>query len=529
MIKSKNIIQTDVLVIGSGIAGCTAALELADRKIKVTLVTCSPDLTESNTKYAQGGIVYKEEGDPELLEQDILRAGAGICNKKAVKILASEGPIAVENILIKKLKIEFSRNEKGELHLTKEAAHSSRRILHIKDQTGKFVEEAFIKKIKNSQYIKIYTNYTLIDLLTLPHHLKKPVEIPGGITCIGAYILDNQKKIVKSFISKKTILATGGIGQLFLRTVNSIIARGDGIYAAYRAGAKLKNMEYIQFHPTSLYHRDVSNFLISEAVRGEGARLKNKKGKLFMRKYDKRRDLAPRDIVTRAIFHEILKSGDNYVLLDLTSYIPKEKIKSHFSNIYHICLKYGIDPTKEPIPVAPTAHFLCGGISVDEWGKTNIKDLYAIGETSCTGVHGANRLASTSLLECLVWGTRCAKHVSQIINNSMIIDPNFILPWKYTHKIKKIDPALIQQDLYTIKSIMWNYVGIIRTPDRLLRAIEDLRYLQYRIEKFYKDISICNELISLRNSVGVALLIAEAALRNKDSRGCHFIKKDYFK
>ena len=527
--KSKKVIQTDVLVIGAGIAGCTAALELANRKIKVALITLSSDITESNTKYAQGGIVYKGKGDPKLLEQDILMAGAGICNKKAVKILVSEGPNAVEDILIKKLKIKFFRDEKGRLNLTKEAAHSSRRILHVKDQTGKFIEEAFIKKIKNNKYITVYTNYTLIDLLTLPHHLKKPVEIPGRITCIGAYVLDNQKKIVKSFISRKTILAMGGVGQLFLRTVNSVVARGDGIYSAFRAGAKLKNIEYIQFHPTSLYDRDISNFLVSEAVRGEGAKLKNKKGELFMKKYDKREDLASRDIVTRSIFSEMLKSGDNYVLLDLASYIPEEKIKSHFSNIYHTCLKYNIDPTKEPIPITPTAHFLCGGILTDEWGKTNIENLYAIGETACTGVHGANRLASTSLLECLVWGVRCAKQISQVIKTSIITNPNFILPWRYTHKIEKSDPALIQLDLHIIKSIMWNYVGIIRTPDRLLRAVEDLRYLQHRIKKFYKDVLICDELIMLRNSVGVALLISEVALKNKKSRGCHFIKKDYFK
>jgi len=522
--KSKNIIQTEALVIGAGIAGCTAALELSDKKIKVSLITRTSDLTESNTKYAQGGIVYKGKGDPKLLEHDILKVGAGICNKKAVKILAKEGPIAVENILMKKINVRFSKNEKGELHLTKEAAHSCRRILHIEDQTGKFIEEAFIRKIKRNPYIKVYTNHTLIDLLTLPHHLKKPIKIPGGITCTGGYILDNQKRLVKLFISKKTILATGGVGQLFLRTVNSVVARGDGIYTAFRAGAKLKNMEYIQFHPTSLYHRDISNFLISEAVRGEGAKLKNKKGELFMKKYDKRGDLAPRDIVSRAVLQELLKSGENYVLLDMASYIPKEKIKSHFSNIYHTCLKYGIDPTEEPIPVVPTAHFLCGGIGVDEWGRTNIENLYAIGETACTGVHGANRLASTSLLECLVWGVRCADHISRTIKNSKITDPSLILPWRYTHKIEKLDPALIQQDLHLIKSIMWNYVGIIRTPKRLLRAVEDLRYLQHRIEKFYKDILICDELIGLRNSVGVALLITEATLRNKKSRGCHFIK-----
>lgn len=527
--KPKNIIKTETLVIGSGIAGCTAALELADQKIQVALITCAQNPEESNTKYAQGGIVYKGKGDPKLLEKDILKAGGGLGDKKAIKILALEGPTVVENILIKKLGIKFSKDKKGNLHLTKEAAHSCRRILHVKDQTGKAIEEVFIKKIKKHRYLKLYTNHTLIDLLTVPHHLKKGIGSPfKGITCVGAYILDNERKKVKSFFAKKVVLATGGIGQLFLRTVNSEVARGDSLYAAHRAGARLENIEFIQFHPTSFYHKDLSNFLISEAVRGEGAQLVNKKGEPFMKKYDKQESLAPRDIVTRGIYQELLESREDYVLLDIASYIPKEKIKTHFPNIYKTCRDYGVDITREPLPVAPTAHFLCGGVKVDDWGKTNIKNLYAVGEVSCTGVHGANRLASTSLLECLVWGARSAKHISQTIQNSKLADPQIIRPWKYTHKVKGVDPALIKQDWSTIKSIMWNYVGIVRTVKRLRRAVEDLRYLQYRIERFYKDILICDDLVGLRSGVGTALIIAEAALKNRKSQGCHFITKGLF-
>jgi len=533
--SSDKVIKTDVLVIGSGMAGCTVALGLAEEKINVALVTRSQDMEETNTKYAQGGIIYKGKGDPMLLEKDILKAGNGVSDKNAVKILAREGPINVENVLIKKLGVKFTKDEKGNLHLTKEAAHSCRRILHAADQTGKEIEQAFINKLKENPFIKIYTNHTLIDLLTSPYHLNKAeipdyreFAIPKKTTCVGAYMLDNTSQKVKSFIAKKIVLATGGVGQLFLRTCNSEIARGDGLVAAERAGAKIINAEFIQFHPTSLYHQDISNFLVTEAMRGEGAQLKNKKGELFMNKYDKRGSLAPRDIVTRGIFEEMLKEKSPHVFLDAASYISTKKIKKRFPNIYKTCLEYGIDVTKKPIPVAPTAHYFCGGVKVDEFSRTNINNLYAVGEVSCTGVHGANRLASTSLLECLVWGVRCAKHITSSINKSKLINERLVLPWVYTHKITKIDPALIWQDWTLIKLIMWNYVGIIRTRKRLQRATEDLLHLKKEIDQFYHGVFISDELIGLRNGVSAALILAKAALKNNKSIGCHFIKKDYF-
>jgi L-aspartate oxidase len=347
-------------------------------------------------------------------------------------------------------------------------------------------------------------------------------------TCVGAYILDNRTRKVRSFLAKKVILATGGVGQLFLRTVNSKVARGDGLAAAARAGAVIEDAEFVQFHPTSLFHRDLSNFLISEAVRGEGGQLKNRKGELFVNKYDSRGSLAPRDVVTRIIFEEMLRTGEDHVLLDVASYVPAAKIKSHFPHIYRTCRQHGIDITKEPIPVSPTAHFFCGGIKVNEWGETNIDNLYAIGEVSRTGVHGANRLASNSLLECLVWGVRSAECIASTICDAPTVDPRLILPWKYTHKIDRVDPALVQQDWLLVKSIMWNYVGIARTKKRLERAVKDLTYLQAEVEEFYRDVLVCDELVGLRHGIQAALIIAQSALKNKHSQGSHYIKADYF-
>jgi L-aspartate oxidase len=522
-------LQTQVLIIGSGIAGCTAALQLADRKIPVLLVTKSINPLESNTRYAQGGIVYKGKGDPTLLEKDVLKAGGKLCNTAMVTLLAEQGPQAVEEILLKRIHVPFTKINNTNFHLTKEGAHSTRRILHMQDQTGLSIEKQFMKHIEKNKYITLLKNHTLVDVLTVPHHLKKRNATIKKNICVGAYLLDNAHRKVIVCAAKFVVLATGGVGQLYLRTVNSPVARGDGVYAAYRAGAKLKHLEFIQFHPTSLYHKDLDNFLISEAVRGEGAQLKNKKGELFMNRFDKRGSLAPRDIVSRGIFKEMLDSSEPCVYLDIASYVSKEKIKHHFAKIYKTCKKYGLDITKKPLPVAPTAHFFCGGIDVDSWGRTSIKNMFAIGETSHTGIHGANRLASTSLLECLLWGKRCAAYIVNHMMDTQLFDPKKIRPWTYTHKEEKFDPALIQQDWITLKSIMWNYVGIIRTTRRLERAVKDLMYLQFRIDQFYKDLLVCDELIGLRNGVGTALIIAQAALNNKHSDGAHYVTKNYFK
>ncbi|KPJ56079.1 L-aspartate oxidase [Parcubacteria bacterium DG_74_2] len=521
---NKKVLQTDVLIIGSGIAGITAALELAENKnLKIVLITRTKEPGESNTKYAQGGIVGKSDDD-DALREDIIKAGAGLCNPKAVDILVKEGPKLVSEFLIKKLGIKFSTDIKGKLLFTKESAHSSPRILHAQDSTGEVIEEKLIKAVMSCKNIKFFNQHTLIDILTFPHHASDALVVYDEIICIGAYVFDQVNKQVKTILAKKTVLATGGLGQIFLRTVNCKGARGDGLAAASRAGAEIINAEYIQFHPTAFYHRDIKNFLISEAVRGEGAKLRNKKGKAFLKKCDPREELAPRDIVARCIYDEILNKDQNYVLLDLAPYMTPGYIKRRFPKIYKTCFKYGVDITKEPIPVTPSAHYFCGGVKVDQWGRTTIFNLYAVGEVSCTGVHGANRLASTSLLECLVWGKRCASHILRNLGKQDI-SLSEVLPWHGVGKPdEEVDPALIAQDWMIIKSTMWNYVGIVRTQKRLQRAVSDLNYLKHRIEKFYKETRINDELIGLRNGIEIALIVAEAALRNKKSMGCHFRK-----
>jgi len=364
----------------------------------------------------------------------------------------------------------------------------------------------------------------LVDLLTLPHHAVDPLKIYDNKKCAGCYLLDNKDSQVKTVLARKTVLATGGVGQIYLRTTNPDIATGDGLAAANRAQAEIINAEYIQFHPTSLFHRDGNNFLISEAVRGEGAKLKNAQGKLFMKKYDPRGSLAPRDIVARGIYEEILNSKNSFVYLDLASYRKPDFIKKRFPKIHKTCLNYNIDISKEKIPVAPTAHYFCGGIKVNEFGQSSLDNLYALGEVSCTGIHGANRLASTSLLEGLVWAKRCADCIVRELKNDVsLISEKEISPWIYIGR-EESDPALIKQDWMIVKSIMWNYVGIIRTKERLERAVADLNYLNHRIEKFYRYAALNRNLLELRNGIQTALIVAEAAKQNRKSRGCHYIK-----
>lgn len=524
MNKNK-ILKTDVLIIGTGISGLVAALELAkNRKIEIILATKSADITETSTVHAQGGIIGRGATDSaEKLIKDIQIAGDGLCNDKAVNILAEEGPRLVEDILVKTAGVEFNK-EKGRYDFTREAAHSENRILYNKDNTGKEIEQKLIVSVKKQKNIRILVDHTLIDLVTFPHHAIDPKMIYREKKCVGGYLLDNRTNLVETVLARKTILATGGIGQIYLRSTNALTATGDGLAAAVKAGAEVINAEYVQFHPTSLYHRDINNFLISESVRGEGGELKNIKGELFMKKYDPRGNLAPRDIVSRGIYEEMLTAKQNFVYLDIASYQRPKYIKKRFPLIYETCLEYGIDITREMIPVAPTAHYFCGGIKVDEFGRSTLKNLYALGEVSCTGVHGANRLASTSLLEGLVWAARSAKDIlSDLKKNADIPAEDEIKPWIYTGR-EEADQALVQQDWVSIKSIMWNYVGIVRTPERLERAVADLEYLNRRIEKFYRNAHLGKEKIELRNGVQAALIIAQAAMKNRASRGCHYIK-----
>lgn len=519
--KSMN---TDLLIIGCGIAGASAALEAAKSGLRVTVITKSSNPEESNTYYAQGGIVSLGYDDhPELLKEDIIETGDGINNPEAVEVLTTEGKKIVDDILINELKIPFSRSSPESLDYAQEAGHSRRRILHIKDTTGKTIEEKFIAALKGYSNVTLLPDYTAVDLLTVPHHSKNPVSHYKETQCIGAYVLDNQTKKVKNIYAPYTILATGGCGAVYLYTSNPQGAIGDGYAMAYRAGARIVNMEYIQFHPTSLFHRDADGFLISETVRGEGARLKTKEGRTFMENYSNKKELAPRDEVTRAIYEEMTNSNTNYVYLDLASYAEID-IKKRFPNIYQTCKKYGINITKEPIPVVPAAHYCCGGILVDSWGKSSLKGLFSVGEASCTGVHGANRLASTSLLEGLVWGTRVSNYIASHFDPGVPLKPSDIHEWYYPEKEEEIDPALINQDWLSVRSTMWNYAGIIRTEKRLERAKADLDYLRHRIEKFYKEARMDAKVVGLKHGIQVAQLITYAAINNPLSRGAHFIK-----
>jgi L-aspartate oxidase len=514
--------ETDVLVIGSGIAGATAALELADAGLDVTVVTLANDPRESNTYYAQGGIVFRGEGDsPELLAQDINLAGAGHCSQTAVRILSEEGPRLLEELLIGEAQVEFDRNQDGSLSLVKEASHSVPRIVHAADATGKAVQTALQKRMATHPNITVLSQHTAIDLLTPSHHARDRIAVYDPLSCVGAFVLDQREGRVIRCLAKKTVLATGGLGQIFLRTTNPAGARGDGVAMADRAGARVINTEFIQFHPTTFYHPHAPNALISEAVRGAGARLVGADGAPFMQEYDPEwKDLAPRDVVSRSIHNEMLKRDMPHVYLDLRSYIPADRIIEQFPNIHQTGLAYGVDITTDLVPVVPAAHYFCGGVWTDEWGRTTISDLYAAGEVACTGLHGANRLASTSLLEGLVWGKRAAEHILGSLPSRLPDLALDIPPWE-DYGTDPPDPALISQDLSSIKHIMWNYVGLIRTTPRLARAIRELRALETEIEGFYRISRITDGLIGLRNAVRTATIVTLAAWENKASMGCH--------
>jgi len=379
-----------------------------------------------------------------------------------------------------------------------------------------------MKKYPN---IEVLSNATAVDLITYPHHSRDPLDNYRSIRCYGAYVFDRTGKAIHRTLAAVTVLATGGLGRIFRNTTNPPGARGDGIAMAARAGARIINAEYIQFHPTALAAPGAEGFLISEAVRGEGGVLLDPEGHPFMQKYSPEwKDLAPRDIVARAIHSEMEANGYSHVMLDIGSHMPADVLKSRFPNIYAECMRVGLDITREPIPVVPAAHYSCGGVAVNEWGRASIANLYAVGEVSCTGLHGANRLASTSLLEGLVWGHRAGQKIEETLNAGTFPIPTRadIPPWDESGLINDSDPALIQGDMQTIQNIMWHYVGLIRSGDRLSRAIRELRHLQNEIETFYQKTKLSDGLIGLRNAVEVALIVAQAAYHNRQSRGCHY-------
>ncbi len=516
-------LETDVLIIGCGIAGSTAALQLAAAGVPVTVVTRAQKPEESNTYYAQGGIIYRSPADsPALLAEDINRAGAGHCNPTAVNLLAETGPQLVKEILIDKVGVAFDRTPDGELALVREGSHSLPRILHATDATGQAIEMALIKALSNHPNVTLLTGHTAVDLLTPAHHSQNRLAVYQPHTCVGAYLLNQTQEQVICCLAKRTILASGGLGQIFLRSTNPAGARGDGLAMAYRAGARVINCEFIQFHPTTFHYQQAPHFLISEAVRGAGARLVDINGEPFMQKYDPQwKDLAPRDVVARSMHREMMAKDVQNLYLDLRSYIPTDQIPEKFPNIYQSCLTYGIDISRDLVPVVPAAHYSCGGVWTDEWGQTTIAQLYAIGEVACTGVHGANRLASASLLEGLTWGHQAAQHILSTLAGSPALGPADIPPWHATGRDTP-DPALISQDMSSIKHIMWNYVGLVRTTPRLARAISELRHLEVEIEHFYRATRLTDELIGLRNAVRSAIIVANAAWENKQSMGCHY-------
>jgi L-aspartate oxidase len=516
-------LETDVLVIGCGIAGGVTALQLASAGVPVTVVTRAHDATDSNTYWAQGGIVFRGSDDtPELLAEDITRVGDGHCNPASVAILADQGPDLVQKILIEKVGVQFDRGPDGEFSLVREGGHSVPRILHSADATGKAIELALVEALSQRSNVTFLTGYTAVDLLTPSHHSLNRLAVYDPRSCVGAYLLDQTDQRVVRCLAKTTVLATGGLGQIFLRTTNPPGARGDGVAMAYRAGARVINNEFVQFHPTTFFRQGASRFLISEAVRGAGARLVDGEGKPFMQHYAPEwKDLAPRDVVARSIHREMLSQDVRNVYLDLRSYIPADKIREHFPTIYENCRDWGVDITQELVPVVPAAHYACGGVWVDEWGETTINHLYAVGEVACTGVHGANRLASTSLLEGVVWGDRAARQIKRTLADPPPVDPDTIPPWQ-TVGNDKPDPALVSQDMSSIKNIMWNYVGLVRTVPRLRRALHELRNLESEIEQFYRVTRLTDGLIGLRNAVRTAVIVTAAAWENKRSMGCHY-------
>jgi L-aspartate oxidase len=516
--------QTDVLIIGCGIAGATAALRLSqDTQRRITLVTREQRPAESNSSYAQGGIAGRGKDDtPELLVEDVLRAGAGLCQPPAVELLAREGPELLRELLIDPGRPAFDRDEHGDLIYGLEGAHSRRRILHVGDHTGREIMEALLARLRELPNIELLTGKTAVDLITLPHHSRDPLSIYEPLICHGAYVFDEETREVEPILASHTVLATGGLGQIFLNTSNPAGSRGDGLAMAYRAGARVINSEYIQFHPTTLHMPGTTKFLISEAVRGEGGKLLTPDGEPFMERYSSEwKDLAPRDLVARAIYWEILAHDRTHVLLDIASHRPPDYIRERFPQIYAHCMARGLDITQQPVPVVPAAHYFCGGVLVDRWGRSTVPDLYAVGEVACTGVHGANRLASTSLLEGLVWGDRAARQIAEE-KPRRPLKADAVPGWDVSDLRFDADPALAQGDMQTVRTLMWHYVGLVRSDHRMNRAIRELSHLFLTIEDFYRRARLTDGLIGLRNAVQVAMLVARAAHRNRGSRGCHY-------
>jgi L-aspartate oxidase len=514
----------DFLVIGSGIAGVSFAISAA-RHGSVVMITKKQD-SDSNTNYAQGGIACVLDGDDSFESHinDTVVAGAGLCDPEAVKILVEEGPPRIRELL--DYGVRFSEEDGGNnkpganpynLHLGREGGHSVNRIVHARDLTGRELEMTLLRKLREHKNVTILENHCAVELIT-GHHVK---SAPNQYECFGAYVLDSVNRNIFPVRAKITCLASGGAGRTYLHSTNPSIATGDGVAMAYRAGAQIANMEFIQFHPTTLFHEKANSFLISEALRGYGAILLNAHKREFMQKYHTSGSLAPRDIVARAIDNEMKISGLPCVYLDVRHKDAKETA-AHFPNIFNQCLKFGIDITRDLIPVVPAAHYMCGGVVVDYYGNTGIENLYACGETACTGVHGANRLASNSLLEALVFSRRAVADAAVKLNNCRGIRPDGIPDWDDKGTSDVEEWILLSHNLNEIQSVMWDYVGIVRSNLRLNRALRRINLLEKEIEDFYKRARITPQLLELRNVVTTAKLIIVSALKRKESRGLHY-------
>lgn len=519
-----------ILVIGSGIAGCSAALTLAKLGKEVLLINAGEELSDGNSSLAQGGIIYQSTAgskDAKSLAKDILDAGRHYNYERAVNWLCKEGPRCVEEVLINGVDVQFDRNQDGKFNLAREGGHSAPRILHVADFTGKAIMCALEEAIRAETNIKVLHGRSAIDLLTTHHHAKKSsLRYEVANRCLGAYVFNEKTGEPETIFSDWTVLATGGVGQVFLHSTNAQSCVGAGISMAFRAGVSLANLEFMQFHPTALYSKYSSRRpLITEAMRGEGGRLLDSAGKAFMERYDPRGDLAPRDIVAQSMLAEMQHSGENCLFLD-TKRIEQD-LPSRFPTVFDECMKMGIDIRKEPIPVVPAAHYFCGGILTDIFGRTSMRGLYAIGECACTGLHGANRLASTSLLEGLVWGVNSARDIAKRMAREKGLSSSLmkaVPDWQDEGDDKRDDPALIAQDWANIRTTMWNYAGISRTQARLRRAFEDMRVLVRNIHEFYKHTHISKRLVNLFHGSQTAYVIIQAAMRNPESMGCHHVE-----
>ncbi|EFB4782437.1 L-aspartate oxidase [Escherichia coli] len=506
----------DVLIIGSGAAGLSLALRLADQH-QVIVLSKGP-VTEGSTFYAQGGIaaVFDETDSIDSHVEDTLIAGAGICDRHAVEFVASNARSCVQWLIDQGVLFDTHVQPNGEesYHLTREGGHSHRRILHAADATGREVQSTLVSKAQNHPNIRVLERSNAVDLI-----VSDKIGLPGTRRVVGAWVWNRNKETVETCHAKAVVLATGGASKVYQYTTNPDISSGDGIAMAWRAGCRVANLEFNQFHPTALYHPQARNFLLTEALRGEGAYLKRPDGTRFMPDFDEHGELAPRDIVARAIDHEMKRLGADCMFLDI-SHKPADFIRQHFPMIYEKLLGLGIDLTQEPVPIVPAAHYTCGGVMVDDHGRTDVEGLYAIGEVSYTGLHGANRMASNSLLECLVYGWSAAEDITRRMPDAHGVST--LPPWDESRVENPDERVVIQHNWHELRLFMWDYVGIVRTTKRLERALRRITMLQQEIDEYYAHFRVSNNLLELRNLVQVAELIVRCAMMRKESRGLHF-------